>query len=132
MRAGKKDDVKGGVLRRRDPVFVCSPWPGASKPGPWLPRLPFSGFLGPPSVQHGGTSSADRKCYDSNGQTNRETGLCGRCPQPHTPICHQASAGGASLWTQNPASKTGKGQEWGHVRVEGNNRKEREFREEGW
>lgn len=38
LRVGKKDGVKGGVLRRRDPVFVCSPWPGGRKPGLWLPR----------------------------------------------------------------------------------------------
>lgn len=63
VRAGKKGHVKGGVLRRRDPVIVCSPWPGTRMAGPWLPRSPFSGFLVPPSVQHGGTSFADRK-YD--------------------------------------------------------------------
>lgn len=61
MRAGKKD-IKGGVLRRRDPVFVCSAWPGARKPGPWLLRSPSSRFLGPPAVQHGGASFVDRKC----------------------------------------------------------------------
>lgn len=45
VRAGKKD-IKGGVLRRRDPVFVCSAWPGAKKPDPWLLRSPSSRFLG--------------------------------------------------------------------------------------
>lgn len=46
VKAGKKGHVKSRVLRRRDPVFVCCPWPDARKPGPWLPRSPFSGFLG--------------------------------------------------------------------------------------
>lgn len=74
-RAGKKGHVKSRVLRRRDPVFVCSLRPDARKPGPWLPRSPSSGFLGASLFQHGSTSLADRKCYRGNGQTNQETGI---------------------------------------------------------
>lgn len=80
VRAGKKGHVKSRVLRRRNPVFVGPPWPVARKPGPWLPRLLSSGFLGAILVQHGSTSLADRKCYHDHGHTNQEIGICGRCP----------------------------------------------------
>lgn len=84
VRAGKKDDIKGGVLRRRDPVFVCSPWPDARKPGRWLPRLPFSGFLGATLSPTWWHFLCRQECYHSNGQTNQEMGLWKMPPALHT------------------------------------------------
>lgn len=78
------------VLRRRDPVFVSSPSPGIRKPGLWLPRSTWE----PPSIHHGGTSLANRKCYYGDGHTDQEMGRCGRqdFPSPSHRIHHEASA----------------------------------------
>lgn len=100
VRAGKKGHVKSRALRRRDPVFVCSLWPEARKPGPWLPRSPSSGFLGGGGtlVQHGSTSLADRKGYHGNGQTNQEIVAEEDAPSPSNQICRQASDCGLPLY----------------------------------
>lgn len=73
---------------------------GAEEERPCLCQLPFTrrkkarSTWEPPSMHHGGTSLANRKCYSGDGQTDQEMGLCGRqdAPSPSHRIPHEASA----------------------------------------
>lgn len=46
MRAGKKGHVKGGVLRRRDPVHGLLPLVGCKNGRPLAPQITFLRMLG--------------------------------------------------------------------------------------
>lgn len=97
MKAGKKDDVKGGVLRRRDPVFATLGQVQESQASGSPDNLPQASW-GLPSVQHRSTSFANRKCCHGNEQTDQELGIRGRCPQPFMRNLPGGLSGGLPLY----------------------------------